>query len=209
MRLWIMIFSAAVFAGGTCLGVALHPRLAPKPAPTPPAPVAESWGGWRGGPELSLHRFESQLDLSEEQQQELERIMAEAQRDFEAYGRAMRAAHERSREGIKKLLLEEQKKKLDELVAEERRERSEAEVRKSVEAYARILSLSEAEARGLKEALVEAKAKRREAYEKHRDRSFFRSVREAQNQRVEKALTPEKFRQYLEIQNLMDDRRGS
>jgi Spy/CpxP family protein refolding chaperone len=209
MRIWIMIFSAAVFAGGTCLGVALHPRIAPKPAPST-APPSEPWGGWRGAGELSLHGFESQLDLGEEQQLELERIMTETQRDFEVMGRNMRYAHERSRDAIKKLLSEEQRKKLDELVADERRKRSESEIRKSVEAYTRILALSEAQARGLQEAFVESKAKRREAYEKHRgDRSQFRAIRDDQNRRVEKALTPEQFKQYLEIQNLTEDRRGS
>lgn len=208
MRLWIMIFSAAVFAGGTCLGVALHPRLAPK-APTAATPAPEAWGGWRGA-ELSLHGFESQLDLSEEQQQELERIMTETQRDFEVLGRNMRYAHERSRDAIKKLLQEDQKKKLDELVSRERRKRSEAEVRKSVEAYAKILALSEEQARGLQEALLEGKTKRREAYEKYRgDRSPFRSIREEQNRKVEKALAPEQFRKYMEIQDLFEDRRGS
>ena len=40
MKLWILIFSAALFAGGTCLGVALHPRIAlPKPAEAPSAPA--------------------------------------------------------------------------------------------------------------------------------------------------------------------------
>jgi len=208
MKFWILIFSAAVFAGGTCLGVALHPRIVPQPPAVTPPPPPEPWGGWRG-PELSLHRFESQLDLSEEQQQELERIVGETQRDLEGLGRAMRAAHERSRDGIKNLLLEEQKKKLDELISQERRVRSEAEVRRSVEAYTKILSLSEERARGLQEALVEAKAKRRDGYDRHRDRSFFRAIREEQNRRVEKVFTPEQFKQYLEIQNLMDDRRGS
>jgi Spy/CpxP family protein refolding chaperone len=208
MKAWILIFSAAVFAGGTCLGVALHPKIAPQPPAPAPAPAPEP--SYRG-PELSLHGFESQLDLSEEQQVELERIVSETQRDLEGLGRAMRAAHERSRDGIKDLLHEDQKKKLDELVAQERRKRSEAEVKKAVESYAKVLSLSPEQAAALQDALVEAKAKRREAYgsDKHRDRSFWRSIREAQNERVKKALSPEQFNQYLEIQNLMDDRRGS
>jgi hypothetical protein len=208
MKAWILIFSAAVFAGGTCLGVALHPRIAPQPPTPAPAPAPEPYS-YRG--ELSLHGFESQLDLSEEQQAELERIVSETQRDLEYLGRQMRSAHEQSRDGIKNLLHEDQRKKLDELVSQERRKRSEAEVKKAVESYAKVLSLSSEQTAALQDALVEAKAKRREAYssERHRDRSFFKSIREAQNQRVEKALTPEQFKQYLEIQNLMDDRRGS
>ncbi len=207
MKLWIMIFSAAVFAGGTCLGVALHPRIAPQPAPaTSSSP--ELWG-WRS--ELSFHRFASELELSDEQDQKLERIVSETQHHMESFGFAMRAAHEQSRERVKAILTEDQKKKLDDLIDQERRRRSEAEVKRAVEAYTKILALEEGQARALEEALVEAKAKRREAYrsDKHRDRSFFRAIREEQNRRIEKGLKPEQFRQYLEIQDLMDDRRGS
>ena len=209
MKLWIMIFSAAVFAGGTCLGVALHPRLAPKPpAATPPS--TEPWGGWRS--ELSFHRFASELGLSDEQDQQLERIVSETQRHMESFGFGMRTAQDQSRDRVKAILTAEQNRKLDELVAQERRKRSEAEVRKSVEAYTKILALSEEQARGLQEALLEGKAKRREAYasDKHRgDRTQLRSIREEQNRRIEKAISPDQFRKYMEIQDLFEDRRGS
>jgi hypothetical protein len=35
MKIWILIFSAALFVGGTCLGVVVQPRIA-APAPPPP-----------------------------------------------------------------------------------------------------------------------------------------------------------------------------
>ncbi len=204
MRIWIMIFSAALFAGGTCLGVALHPKLALRaPAAAPAAP--EPWG-WRS--ELSFHRFATELGLSDDQDQKLERIVSETQHRMDSFGFAMRAAHDESRERVKAILTEEQNRKLDDLIAQERRKRSEAEVRRSVEAYTRILALTEEQAAGLREALLEGKAKRREAY--HRgDRSVFKTIREEQNRRIEKSVAPEQFRKYMEIQDLFEDRRGS
>ena len=35
MKIWILIFSAALFVGGTCLGVALQPKIAPPPPVVP------------------------------------------------------------------------------------------------------------------------------------------------------------------------------
>ena len=156
MKLWIMIFSAAVFAGGTCLGVALRPKLAP-PAPKAAAPAYEPW---RGGPELSVHRFVHDLDLSEDQDAELDRILEDTHRDNDAYGRAMRAAHERARDRVTALLTGEQKQKLDTLLEAERRRRSESEVKKAVDAYTRILKLTPEQAAGLSGVLAEGKNRR-------------------------------------------------
>jgi Spy/CpxP family protein refolding chaperone len=203
MRVWIGIFSAALFAGGTCLGVALQPRLKP-PDPVKPAEAAPP----RYIDRLSVHRFASELGLSEEQDAQLDQILGDTQRDLEAYYRSVRAAHERSRESVMGILTEEQKKKLDELLSAERQQRAEAEAERSVKTYTKLLELTPEQAAGFRAAAVEAKNKRRDYYGQHRrgdheqGRVFYRTVRDEQNKAIEKVLTPAQYQQYLSLLEL-------
>lgn len=208
MKFWIMIFSAAVFAGGTCLGVALRPRLLPS-APKPPS--TEGRDGRRGGPgELSVTRFAHDLGLSEEQDAELDRILEDTHRDNDAYGRAMRAAHDRARDRVTALLTAEQKAKLDTLLAGEQRKRGEGDVKKTVDAYTRILALSPEQAKAMTEALAKARSRRHEQFsaEKKLDReagrAAWRAIREEQNAEIQKSLSPQQFATYRDIQDLFD-----
>jgi Spy/CpxP family protein refolding chaperone len=205
MRTWIAIFSVALFAGGTCLGVALQPKLKP---PTPvlkpvePAPT-------RYFDRISVHDLASKLDLSGEQNTQLEQILAETQIILEANGRSIRAAHDHSREQVMALLTDEQKKKLDDLLAAERQKRAESEAEKTVKTYSKLLELTPEQSKGFRDAVVEAKNKKRDYFGSHKhggdhdqSRTFFRSVREDQNKAIEKALTPEQYQRYLEMSEL-------
>lgn len=202
MRIWIAIFSVALFAGGTCLGVALQPRLAPPPpVVSPPPPV-------RYHDRLSVHRFASELGLTEDQNLQLEQILGETQVILEEKGRSIRAAHEHSRQRVMTLLTDEQKKRLDELLAVERQKRAEAEAEKSVKIYTKLLDLDGEQASGFRNAVFEAKNRKRDYFgrTKHGDhdqyRAFSRSVRDEQNRAIEKALTPEQYQRYLELSEL-------
>src|SRR6185436_6964997 len=92
MKFWILIFSAALFAGGTCLGVALQPKIAPaQPAvKIDPPPVAQPVVD-RHRPEFSIHRFASELELTAEQDRELDAILSETHEEMQALGRATRS----------------------------------------------------------------------------------------------------------------------
>jgi Spy/CpxP family protein refolding chaperone len=206
MKLWIMIFSVALFAGGTCLGVALQPKLAPPAAAArPPEP---SWGDYRYREQFSVQRFAEELDLTAEQDHQLDLILDETRRDLEAYGRAMRSAHERSREKVTGILSEEQKKKLEALMAQERERRSKGELDRKVESYRKILALNEEQARALAAAFSASRGKKRDFFSDRRPggdyRAFSKTVREEQNQDVKKALTPEQYARYLDLQELQD-----
>jgi Spy/CpxP family protein refolding chaperone len=210
VKFWILIFSAALFAGGTCLGIALRPTLAEPEAPAP-KPASEAGRSWYGRDEFSVTRFAYQLDLSEEQDAELDRILEDTHRDADAYGRALRAAHERARERVTALLTPEQRTKLDELLAEERKRRSEGELRKSVDAYTRLLKLTPEQSEAFAAILARGKA-RKHAYfaeggpKRDRDgiRGFFRQLKEEQGAELQAALSPEQFAAYREIQDLFD-----
>lgn len=202
MKIWVMIFSAALFAGGTCLGVALHPKLAKKP---------EHRGGPSGdrdfgppGREFSVTRFASELGLSEEQDAQLETILGETQRDVDAYGRAMRSAHERSREKVLEILTADQKKKLDELMESERRRRGDASHKRAVDGYTKLLALTPEQSKAFSDALTESRAKRHEGKERRWDRSAWREIRDAQNAKLKSVFTPEQYERYLDIQSLTD-----
>lgn len=202
MRIWILIFSAALFAGGTCLGVALQPKIAP---PTPQAKIepvsTPSWG--RHGHEFSVHRFASELDLSGEQDRELDAILSDSQDELQALGRAMRAAQEKSRERIVGILTPEQKSRLDELMAAERVKRSEAEIHRTVEAYRRILSLNDEQASAMRSALAEGRKQRRESWKSGADHhQVRRDAREKQNKALEKAFSTDQYKRYLEVSEL-------
>jgi len=206
MRIWIAIFSVALFAGGTCLGVALQPKLKPPPPvpkPTDPPPT-------RYLDRFSVHRFTTELALSDEQVSELDLILGETQIILEEKGRDIRAAHERSRTRVMEILTDEQKKRLDELLAAERQKRAETEAEKAVKTYTKLLDLTPAQMTAFRNAVVEAKNKKRDYYsgstkrggDHEQSRSFFRSVREEQNKAIEKALTPEQYQRYLEMSEL-------
>ena len=210
MKFWILLFSAALFAGGTCLGVVLRPKLeTPPPAVAKPAPEP-AWSGWSRGGEFSVTRFAQQLALSEEQDAELDRILEDTHRDSEAYGRSMRGAHDRARERVTTLLTPEQKAKLDALLADERRLRAEAEVKKAVDAYTRILTLSPEQAKAVAEIFAQGKARRHAYYaeDRKRDRdshrAFHRKLKEEQHEKMRTVLRPEQHAAYLGVQDLFD-----
>ena len=203
MKIWILIFSAALFAGGTCLGVALQPKLAPPPTPVkiePPTPAPSSD---RHRSDFSVHRFTSALDLSGEQDQKLDEILGDTHEEMQALGRAMRSAQERSRERIVEILSPEQKKKLDELMAAERKKRSEDELDRTVATYKKILALSDEQAVKFHAVLTEGRKQRREGYKPGGDwRQARKESRDRQNKEVEKVLSPDQFKQYINVSEL-------
>ena len=205
MKIWILIFSAALFAGGTCLGVALQPKIAPSQplkvidAPMPAPPPAPD----RHRPEMSLHRFTSELDLSAEQDRELDAILSESHDEMQALGRAMRAAQDKSRDRIVAILTPEQKSKLDSLMSAERQKRGDAEIDRSVASYTKILKLNEQQSKDFRTALVDGRKQRREGYKPGADwRDIRKTAREAQNAAIKKALTEEQYTRYLEVSEL-------
>jgi len=202
MRIWILIFSAALFVGGTCLGVALQPRLAP-PAPVVAKPGLEApWGGPRHYPPFSVTRFATDLALSDEQDRELDAILGDSQEEMQALGRAMHAAQEKSRQRITEILTPEQKKRLDELMAAERTKRSEADLGRVMEIYRKVLSLTDAQALAMRAAYKDAREHRHEGKGGPDHQSARKSTRDEQVRAIEKVLTPEQFQQYLVISEL-------
>lgn len=207
MKIWIALFSVALFLGGACLGVALQPRLVPvakaengKPEAAPaPAP----WGGpSHHSPQFSVHRFEAELQLSDEQKTELDAILSQSQDDSQSLGRLMRDSQDKTKERIVALLTPEQKTKLDALMAAERQKRSEAEIAKTVATYAKILSLGDEETAALKAALAESRGRRRDLKHGEDWQQVRKSSREDQNKKLEKAFTPEHYKRYLEVSEL-------
>jgi Spy/CpxP family protein refolding chaperone len=202
MRIWILIFSAALFAGGTCLGVALQPKLAPPPPPVkiePPTPAPSSD---RHRSEFSVHRFASALDLTGEQDQKLDEILGDTHEEMQALGRAMRSAQERSRERIVEILSPEQKKKLDDLMSAERKKRSDDELDRTVASYRKILGLSDEQAVKFHGVLAEGRKQRRE-YKPGGDwRTARKESRDKQNKEVEKVLSPEQYKRYIDVSEL-------
>jgi Spy/CpxP family protein refolding chaperone len=207
MKVWVMLFTLAIFAGGACLGVTLDQKVIAK-KPAAPASSEHSWSGHRYG-ELSVTRFTESLALTEEQNAELDRILEETRRDVDAYGRAIRATHDRSRERVMGILSDDQKNKLEELLAVERRKRSEDEGRKAAEGYAKLLGLTPEQTASMAAILAESRERKRAAFadrkpggDREEVHSFFKSLREEQDRKLEKALTPEQFRKYVEIRDL-------
>lgn len=199
MRIWILIFSAALFAGGTCLGVALQPKLVPPEPPVkiePPTPQP-TFDFHRH--DFSVHRFASELELTGEQDRELDAILGETQDEMRALGRAMRAAQEKSRERIVAILTPEQKSKLDSLMSAERAKRHDADLDRTVAAYTKILALNEAQAKELRTALTDSRKMRRRDGDWRQSR---KEAREHQNKALEKSLSPEQYQRYLGISEL-------
>jgi len=204
MKIWILIFSAALFAGGTCLGVALQPKIAPKPVKEAIAvkPPEMPWGPTHRSSEFSVTRFREELKLSEDQERDFDAVLAESQEEIQALGRVMHAAQEKSRERIVKLLTPAQKEQLEALMAAERKKRGEAETARQVAAWKKILALNDEQAEKLRGALAESRGRRHD-YKPGADwRAQRKDSREAQNRDIEKVLTPEQFKQYLNISEL-------
>jgi hypothetical protein len=204
MKIWILIFSAALFVGGTCLGVALQPKLVPtaKAESKNDSIPAPAWGQHHSR-EFSVTRFASELDLKAEQDRELDVILSDSQEETQALGRAMRASQDKTRERIVNLLTPDQKTKLDALMAAERQKRSDAEISKTVASYTRILKLSDEQANDLRGALEKSRSRRREMYGKPGDHQEIRkAAREEQNKALEKTFTPEQYQRYLEVSEL-------
>ena len=201
MRIWILIFSAALVAGGTCLGVALQPKIAPPP-PVAPKPAPEMpWEG-RRSPQFSVTRFAADLKLTDEQDRELDAILSDSQEEMQALGRAMRAAQDKSRETILKLLTPEQKTQLDGLMAAERKKHADAELARNVAAWQRILVLSEEQTEKFRSVLAEGRSRRHE-YKSGVDwRQNRKESRDQQNRALEKVLTPDQFKRYLDVSEL-------
>jgi len=206
MKIWILIFSAALFVGGTCLGVALQPKIAhPQPIQKiDPPPVAPPPAPDRHRPEMSIHRFASELQLTAEQDRELDAILSDTHDEMGALGRAMRAAQDKSRDSIVAILTPEQKSKLDRLMADERTKRSDAELDRTVAAYTKILKLSEDQSKSFRAVLVDGREQRRKSYKQPGGdwRAGRKEAREAQNAALKKALTEEQYNRYLEVSEL-------
>jgi Spy/CpxP family protein refolding chaperone len=204
MKFWILIFSAALFAGGTCLGVALQPKIAPaQPAvKIDPPPVAQPVVD-RHRPEFSIHRFASELELTAEQDRELDAILSETHEEMQALGRATRSAQDKSRDRIVAILTPEQKSKLDSLMASERQKRGDAEIDRTVATYAKVLKLNDDQAKGFRAALVDGREQRRKGYKPGADwKDIRKNARESQNVAIKKALTEEQFNRYLDVSEL-------
>lgn len=203
MKIWIGIFSTALFVGGTCLGVALQPKLVPAAKaetridPAPP-PV---WGAHHR-PEFSVHRFASELDLSAEQDRELDAILSDSQEDTAAFTRAMRASQDKTRERIMNLLTPDQKTRLDALMAAERQNRSDAELTRTVGAYTKILGLSDDQAQTLKAALTESRGRRHDLKRGEDWQQARKAIRDDQNRKLEVSFGPDKYKRYLEVSEL-------
>ena len=201
MKVWILIFSAALFAGGTCLGVALQPKIAPPPPPQPKV-VEPPFSTSHRSPDFSVNRFREELRLSDDQDLRFDEILSESQEEMQALGRAMRAAQDKTRDRIVGILSPEQKTQLDNLMAAERKKRGEAENARQVAAWQKILSLDNEQAEKLRGVLAEARSHRHE-YKPGVDwRAQRKESRERQNKEIEKVLTPVQFKQYLDVSEL-------
>ena len=204
MKIWILIFSTALFVGGTCLGVALQPKLVPtakaetKPDSAPPPPA---WGQHHNT-QFSVHRFASELDLSGEQDRELDLILSEGQEETQALGRALKGSQDKTRDRIVSLLTPGQKTKLDALMAAEREKRSDSEISRTIGTYTKVLGLSDEQAQVLKSAMIDARARRREMKRGEDWQQARKAIREEQNGKLEKSFGTEKFKRYLEVSEL-------
>jgi Spy/CpxP family protein refolding chaperone len=203
MRIWILLFSTALFVGGVCLGIALQPRLVPTAKAeakidAAPPPV---WGTHHK-PEFSVHRFASELDLTAEQDREFDAILADSQEDTAAFTRAMRTSQDKTRERIMSLLTPEQKSKLDSLMAAERQKRADAELNRTVSAYAKILGLTDEQSQTLKTVTADARARRHDLKRGEDWQQARKTIRDDQNKKLEASFGPETFKRYLEVSEL-------
>jgi hypothetical protein len=99
MKVWILIFSAALFAGGTCLGVGA-------PAQDRAAAAAPDQGRraalQRQSPQPRFLRqpLPRGAQLSDDQDLRFDEILSESQEEMQALGRAMRAVQDKTRDRI-------------------------------------------------------------------------------------------------------------
>jgi Spy/CpxP family protein refolding chaperone len=200
MKIWISLFFAAVFAGGTCLGVALDRNFLAHAQEAPRSHGSHS--SWGQPAEMSVTKFATALELTEEQNSELDRILGDANRDIDAFRRAQRASTDRAREQVTAILTEAQRKKLDELVATERARRTEAEIDRSMKLYTSHLALTEAQSGPVRQLLVENR-KQRSDYFKRGDKTqmkeFFRTQRAELEKKLEGILSPDQMKKYRDI----------
>lgn len=203
MKIWILLFSASLFAGGTFLGVALQPKLAPHRPAAQKKDSDSAWGGPHRPPYFSPTRFASELELTDEQDHELDAILTDSQEEMQALGRAMHAAQDRSRERITAILTPVQRKRMDELMVAERQKRSDSELGRTVDTYRKILGLSDVQSAALRTVYKEARDHRRDGYRPGTDHQQARKMaREDQVKALEKVLTPDQFKRYLEVSEL-------
>ena len=204
MKIWILIFSSALFVAGTCLGVALQPKIAPAPnaeVKTDSAPPP-AWGAQHHSPQFSVHRFAAELQLSDEQDRELDAILSDSQEDSQTLGRLMRASQEKTRDRIVGILTPLQKIQLDTLMAAERQKRADSEIARTVASYTKILSLNDTESQALRAALTETRGRRHETKRGEDWQQIRKSSREEQNKKLQDAFSPEHFKRYLEVSEL-------
>jgi Spy/CpxP family protein refolding chaperone len=201
MKVWVMLFTLAIFAGGTCLGVAVDRNYLSR------APERTCVHGGRHLGELSVTDMAHRLSLTEEQDREFDLILGETQRDVEAYQRAIRDRHARSRERVMALLTEDQKKKFEKLKADEGQKHREEEIDRSLRFYTRLLELDAAKASAVRAVLVEMRGKKDAFFRDERNaedfsqiRPFLQDLKEEQNRRFLAILSPEQYKRYLEFQ---------
>ena len=121
---------------------------------------------------------------------------------MQALGRAMRSAQDKSRENLVKILTPEQQAQLESLMAAERKKRSDAELTRNVASWQKILTLSDEQVDKLRSVLAEGRSRRHE-YKPGADwRQNRKEARELQNKAIEKLLTPEQFKRYLDVSEL-------
>jgi len=203
MRIWIFLFSSALFVGGVCLGVVLQPRLVPTAKAEAKSDAAPPvvWGTHHK-PEFSVHRFASELDLTAEQDRELDAILSDNQEDTAAFTRAMRASQDKTRERIMSLLTPEQKAKLDTLMDAERQKRADADLNRSVGVYTKVLALTDEQAQALRTAMTESRARRHDLKRGEDWQAARKTIRDDQNRKLEAVFGPEKFKRYIEVSEL-------
>jgi hypothetical protein len=88
-------------------------------------------------------------------------------------------------------------------MADERRKRSESELNRTVASWKKILALSDEQEVKFRAVLVEGRNKRRDGYKPGGDwRQARKDARDAQNQEIQKTLTEEQFKRYLDVSEL-------
>jgi hypothetical protein len=88
-------------------------------------------------------------------------------------------------------------------MAAERKKRSEEELDRTVASYKKILALSDEQAAKFHGVLSEGRKQRREGYKPGGDwRQSRKESRDKQNKEVEKVLSPEQYKQYIDVSEL-------
>jgi len=99
--------------------------------------------------------------------------------------------------------IREQKQKLDELMSAERKKRSEDELDRTASTYKKILGLTDEQTVSFRIVLAEGRKQRREGYKPGGDwRQARKESRDKQNKEVEKVLSPEQYKRYVDVSEL-------